>query len=136
MREYAAEHEYFGCAISEVAKIFGVDRGTVYDWMRKYPEFESVINELRNSIDDKVENALLKAALGYTYEEKKLIKDGTSKDAEVIQAQIVQRYKPADANAARFWLINRKGIAWKEKQAVEAQTNLTITVEDDSEDYR
>ncbi len=47
----------------------GINPKTLYDWMAKYPEIAEAISQGKEIIDRKVENALLKRALGYEYVE-------------------------------------------------------------------
>lgn len=65
-------------------------------------------------MDIKVENALLKRALGYTYTEVKKedtvngIKNGTAK------VTVTEKTMPPDVAAIIFWLKNRKPEVWRE----------------------
>lgn len=65
-------------------------------------------------VDIKVENALLKRALGYRYTEVKKegtvnsIKNGTAK------VTVTEKTMPPDVAAIIFWLKNRKPEVWRE----------------------
>lgn len=127
---YAKENEYFAGSITGIAKIFNTNRTTIYDWMEKYPDFKKAIESIHTICNEKVENALLKSALGYNYEEKLLIKDGTGPDATVLKAQIFQKHMPANITSQKFWLTNKKGDVWKEKQEVQANGSITVVFEE------
>ena len=68
-----------------------------------------------------VENALLKAALGYDYTEEELNK---------MTGDPIELRKVAHPNttALIFWLKNRKPTAWRDKQEVAVEGELTIKV--------
>src|SRR5690606_25674624 len=71
-------------------------------------------------VDIEVENALLKRALGYEYEEvKTLIEEVDGKKKKKIEKTI--KHVPADVSAAIFWLRNRKGLVWSNRDAVETK---------------
>lgn len=62
-------------------------------------------------MDIQVENALLKRALGYDFQEAKIEK--SDKDG----VKIIQTLKhiPPDVGAAAFWLKNRRPDKWRDK---------------------
>lgn len=47
----------------------GISTSTLYGWKKKYSEFSEALKRGKEIIDREVENALLKRALGYEYEE-------------------------------------------------------------------
>lgn len=47
----------------------GINRTTLYAWKNKYPDISDALKQGKEVIDRKVENALLKRALGYEYNE-------------------------------------------------------------------
>lgn len=61
-------------------------------------------------MDIKVENALLKRALGYTYTEVK--KEGTVNGTAKVT--VTEKTMPPDVAAIIFWLKNRKPEVWRE----------------------
>lgn len=61
-------------------------------------------------VDIKVENALLKRALGYTYTEVKK-EDTVNGTAKVT---VTEKTMPPDVAAIIFWLKNRKPEVWRE----------------------
>lgn len=134
LREYAETHEYFGACIPDIQKLFGISRCTVYQWMESYPDFKAVVDEIRDKVDTKVENALLKSALGYDYDESKVVREGLEKDSKILQVIMTRRHKAPDVTAGKFWLINRKGDAWKEKQSVENSGMQTIYISEKDTD--
>lgn len=66
----------------------GVNRTTLYDWKKKYPDISDALKKGKEIVDRQVENALLKRALGYEYIEvtKELIADkGQNKRHDSVQ---------------------------------------------------
>ena len=66
-------------------------------------------------MDEEVENALLKSALGFEYEETvtEIIEqpDGTQRK----QIKKIKKYSPPSNTAQIFWLKNRRPDRWREK---------------------
>ncbi len=61
-------------------------------------------------MDLEVENALLKRALGYTYEETRVENDGENE-----RTTTITRYAAPDTTAQIFWLKNRRPDKWRDK---------------------
>ena len=83
-----------------------------------------LVEALKNGkeiVDVMVENALLKAALGYDYREEELNK---------ITGEPIELRKVAHPNttALIFWLKNRKPAQWRDKQELEHLGGLNIKV--------
>lgn len=58
----------------------GINPATLYDWKNKYPKISESLKKGKEVVDIQVENALLKRALGYDYQEQRIEKsdkDGT-----------------------------------------------------------
>lgn len=92
----------------------GVVESTYYEWKRRFPALAEAVADGKEVVDVKVENALLKRALGYTYTETKRegtvngIKNGTAK------ITVIEKTMPPDVAAIIFWLKNRKPEVWRE----------------------
>jgi hypothetical protein len=103
-----------GCTDEDLAKKIGVAPSTFYDWKRRFPDIAEAVSKGKEIVDIKVENALLKRALGYTYTEVKKegtvngIKNGTAK------VTVTEKTMPPDVAAIIFWLKNRKPDVWRE----------------------
>jgi transposase len=107
----------------EISKEMGISEKTLDNWKVKYPEFLRAIKKGKSSIDDMVENALLKNALGYEYEEEK---------AFVIKGKIktvmLRKHSQKNTGAEIFWLKNRRPERWREKQEVEIKGEIVDIV--------
>lgn len=59
-----------GLTDEQIAYNMGIKRQTLYDWKKKYPDISDALKRGKEVVDRQVENALLKRALGYEFEEK------------------------------------------------------------------
>lgn len=104
-----------GLTDKQLADKMGVAESTYYEWRRRFPALAEAVADGKEVVDVKVENALLKRALGYTYTETKRegtvngIKNGTAK------ITMTEKTVPPDVTAQIFWLSNRKPDKWRKK---------------------
>ncbi len=54
-----------GLTDEQIAANIGINRCTLYDWMKRYDNISNAIKKGKEPVDTQVENALLKRALGY-----------------------------------------------------------------------
>lgn len=123
-----------GVTNSELAEALGVVEQTIYGWINSHEEFAAALKEGKEIFDcGKVENALLKSALGYdtvdtTYETVVDLSTGeTLKETsgprkgenKLIAVKEVHKHTGPNGNDCMRWLTNRKADSWKQK--IEAQ---------------
>lgn len=94
-----------GLTDEQIAHNCNINRQTLYDWKKKYPDISDTLKKGKEVVDYQVENALLKSAL-----------DGNT------TAQI-------------FWLKNRKPDKWREKQQEPSNDNEKVVLVDDLKEY-
>ena len=99
-----------GLTHEQMAKNMGVSRSTFTDWMAKYPVISDAVKNGREVCDYMVENALVKRALGYTYEEVTVEQRPDGNVRKLVKKQV-----PPDVGAAIFYLKNRMPGKWKDK---------------------
>ena len=121
---------------TEIADRMGITLSTLLKWCDKYEEINRAVNSTREVVDFMVENALLKAALGYRTTEIKV-----TVGKKVINGEVVEMLKetttkdvPPNVNAATLWLNNRKFDDWKRNRdkVVEVDPDdqqVTITIQ-------
>lgn len=106
----------------EIAKRLGITDRTLRAYESKNERVFSALNNPIKSMNNQIEYALLKCALGYEYEEEEIIKyKETTTDSQgrkIIKESckpisVKKRMKP-DVNAQKFWLNNRKKDYWKD----------------------
>ena len=109
-----------GLTDEQIAKNIGISRSTLNVWKDRYSDISDALKKGKDVIDRQVENALLKRALGYEYEEvKEKFEDG------VITERTVTKKKVApDTTAQIFWLKNRKPDKWRDKPGYEDTSEL------------
>ena len=96
-----------GLTDEQIAKNIGITRTTLYDWKKKETNIADALKKGKEVIDFEVENALLKRALGYEYEEE-TYENG-------ILTKKVKKHVAPDTTAQIFWLKNRKPNNWKDR---------------------
>lgn len=96
-----------GLTEEQIAKNMGISRATLYEWKKKEVSILNTLKKGKEVIDFEVENALLKRALGYEYEEK-------TYENGVLTKSITKHVAP-DTTAQIFWLKNRKPDKWRDK---------------------
>ena len=116
-----------GLTDEQIAEKIGIVPSTLYVWKDKYSEISEALKKGKEVVDIQVENALLKRALGYDFQEERIetsAKDGT----KVVQ---IIKHVPADVAAQIFWLKNRRPDKWRDKVSVEAGQDSGVTIVDD-----
>ena len=109
-----------GLTDEQIAGNIGINTSTLYDWKNKFPKISEALKKGKEVVDIQVENALLKRALGYEFQEtrvEKSDKDGT---------KIIQTLKhiPADTTAQIFWLKNRRPDKWRDKPEMPGDSDM------------
>lgn len=112
-----------GLTDEQIAKNMGIGIRTFYEWKKKYPQILQVLKKGKEVVDREVENALLKAALGYYYDE-----DVVTNKGEVVR---IQKYEKPNTTAQIFWLKNRKPKEWRDRQELNVEGNLGVQIVDD-----
>ena len=99
-----------GLTDEQIAKNIGISRASLYEWKKKEVDIFDALKKGKEVIDFEVENALLKRALGYEYEEE-------TYENGILTKKVKKQVAP-DTTAQIFWLKNRKKEQWREKVEV------------------
>ncbi len=94
-----------GLTDQQIANNIGIGYSTLQTWKSKYQDIQDTLKKGKEVVDIQVENALLKRALGYEYDEI-TYEDG--KETKRVRKQVAP-----DVTAQIFWLKNRKPDEWK-----------------------
>ena len=118
-----------GWTNDEIADHIGITQSTFYEWQKKHPEFSEVLKEPKEYCVAKVENAVFARATGIekTIHEKETVtveKDGKKTVTTTEKDGVC--YYPPDTRAAIFYLTNRAGKDWKQKQQTEITGRMSI----------
>lgn len=123
-----------GLSDVQIAEKMRISLTTYYDWQNKYPELSEAIKKGKAPVDDMVENALFKRAVGYQYIETttdfELIDTGQVDDdgkpvmeKKIKSVRSVKKEMAPDVGAAAFWLKNRRPDRWREKREEQIQVS-------------
>ena len=102
-----------GYTKQDIAKRIGIDYTTLYKWYKQYPEFRQALSVGKELVDYRVENALLKSALGYRTKDVKVTT--TLRYGKVVETikETTERDVPPSVPAIQTWLYNRAKDKWK-----------------------
>lgn len=124
-----------GYTKQDIADRVGVHISTLQAWEKSYPEIKEALRKGRDVIDYKVENALLKRALGYTTKEIKVVIGKQVKGGQTFQItkETIEKEIAPDVTACAIWLNNRRPDKWKRNrdkivEVEEQDSNLQITI--------
>lgn len=117
-----------GLTDAQIAAKMGISASTLYDYKAKFAEFSEALKRGKAPVDIGVENALLKRALGYEYEETttEIIEqpDGTKrKHIKKTVKQVIP-----DTLAQIYWLKNRRPDKWRDKPDANSMDNEPVKV--------
>lgn len=108
-----------GASDKEIAERLHISADSLIEYKKKFSEFSECLKNTREYVDGQVENALLKRALGYSYEETIQEADGVgNKKAKKFVKHVIP-----DVTAQIFWLKNRRPDKWRDVKALDA--NIT-----------
>ena len=115
-----------GMIDKDMAKYIGIAESTFHKWKTDHPEFADALTKGKEEPDDKVEAALLRTALGSTFDE--IVQDREPvEDPEhpgkfiekTIRTHLTRRHLAPNVAAQIFWLKNRRPDRWRDKQEIE-----------------
>ena len=109
-----------GLTDEQIATNIGITAKTLYDWKKKYSNICEALKRGKDVVDRQVENALLKRALGYEYEEVR----EKFEDGEITEITVTKKEVIPDTTAQIFWLKNRKPDKWRDKPGYEDTSEL------------
>jgi hypothetical protein len=113
-----------GLTEPQICQNMGIGISTLTEWKTKFPAIAASIKKGREPVDIQVENALLRRALGYDYEETITEVEDLGGGKTKKHVRKVTKHVPADTTAQIFWLKNRKPKQWREK--MEAAVNVDV----------
>ena len=111
-----------GLTDAEICKKMGIAVTTLWRWCNQEEKIRNAIIRGRDTMTMEVENMMYKCAMGFTYKEQQVTKDG-----DIVE---VERYYEPSQEAQKFILTNRRKDKWKSKQevALEAQVEAQTTI--------
>ena len=124
-----------GLSNEQIAHNMGITFQTLYKWQDKYSELREALKKGKEVVDREVENALLKRAMGYEYDEVTQ-EPVTDKDTGITEMRVTKRVTKQivpDVTAQIFWLKNRKPEEFRDKRDVglSGHVELPVVLHDD-----
>jgi transcriptional regulator with XRE-family HTH domain len=104
-----------GLTLEQIADNLGIAKSTLCEYQKEHTDLSDSLKKGKEVIDTMVENALLKAALGYEFEEEAMGKMGVER---------LTKYAHPNTTALIFWLKNRNQKDWRDKQDIDM--NATV----------
>lgn len=119
-----------GFTYNDIAKKIGIAPRTLRNWRDKHPEIAEALRGGREIIDYKVENALLKSALGYKTKEVKITTIIRGGQVVETQKETVTKEQAPNVSACQCWLYNRLPKKWKN---MNSRANILDNIADDED---
>lgn len=107
-----------GLTEEQIAHNMGIGIRTLTDWKSRFPAILASLKNGKAPVDVQVENALLKSALGFEYEETITEIEEMPGGKQKKQIRKVKKYAPPNSTAQIFWLKNRRPDRWRDKQDI------------------
>lgn len=114
-----------GATDKDMADFFGVTEQTINNWKKTKDGFFESLKRGKLIADANVADSLYKRAVGYEHPETKVFNN----QGEIITYDVKKHYAP-DPTAIAYWLNNRQGLNWKQKQSSE-----TVNIEMSHEEW-
>lgn len=111
-----------GLTDKEISEKLGISYSTWKNKKAKNKVIRDAIEEVKDTRNQEVEEALFKNCKGYHYyeevptkvKEEVINEKGTVLTVEKVVVSTVKKWKSADLAAQKYWLNNRKKATWKE----------------------
>ena len=121
-----------GLTDEQIASNMGITRKTLAEWKTKYSNICDTLKRGKAVVDIQVENALLKRALGYSYDEvtRERVLDYDPSTGQVVGSHMeitktVKKEVQSDTTAQIFWLKNRRPEQWRDKRDVSVEGEIS-----------
>lgn len=121
-----------GLTDEQIASNMGITRKTLAEWKTKYSDICDTLKRGKAVVDIQVENALLKRALGYSYDEvtRERVLDYDPSTGQVVGSHMeitktVKKEVQGDTTAQIFWLKNRRPEQWRDKRNVSVEGEIS-----------
>jgi len=116
-----------GLIEKDIAAKLGVSVATFENYKNKHVEFLESLKRGKAPIDFEVENALLKRALGYDYDE--ITEEFEGDSTEPTKRKVIRKHVAPDTTAQIFWLKNRKASHWRNNPIFEGEETKKLILE-------
>ena len=101
-----------GLTDEQISKNMSISYSTFREWKKKYSALSAALKKGKTPVDFEVENALLKRAMGFEYEETEtIIEEIDGKQRKRIKK--IKKVALPETSAIIFWLKNRMPEQWR-----------------------
>ena len=115
-----------GLTDEQISRNMGIAYSTLRSWRDKFSAISAVLKKGKEVVDRQVENALLKRALGYEYEEvKEKFEGNVMTERTVTKKEVIP-----DVTAQIFLLKNRKREVWADRQNIEISQPIDDSIKE------
>ncbi len=127
-----------GATDKEVISRLRISESSFYKYKAEHAEFSELLKKTKEVVDGEVENALLKRALGYDYEDttKELRINPATGKAELVVTKAVKKHVLPDVLAQMYWLKNRLPEKWRDAPVPPQDGEDAKKRADEAEDLR
>lgn len=117
-----------GLTDEQLAHNMGITARTLYVWKDKYAQISHALKKGKEVVDIQVENALLKRAIGYSYNEvvRERVIDKETGEYKLEITKTIKKEVVPDTTAQIFWLKNRKPNEWRDRKETEISGGLNV----------
>lgn len=117
-----------GLTDEQISQNIGISRDTFYRWKKEYTDISDTLKRGKEVVDRQVENALLKRALGYEYDEitKEICEDAETGKPKLAVTKVVTKQVVPDTTAQIFWLKNRKPDMWRDRKDLDLSGGIKL----------
>jgi hypothetical protein len=109
-----------GLVDRQIAHNMGISEQTLNVWKKKHPLICESLKKGKEVVDIEVENALLKRAMGYSYDEV----SEKYENGILTERKITTKHVVADTTAQIFWLKNRQPELWRDRVQINNSEQL------------
>lgn len=115
-----------GLTDEQIAHNIGITKSTYYAWKAKYKDFSDAVKRGKEVVDRIVENALLKSAMGYKYDEvvQERIYNPETGESKMVEVKRTTKDVAPNVTALIFWLKNRQSEKWRDTKNVNAAVEV------------
>ena len=114
-----------GVTIDEICERIGIASSSWFEYVNKHEVLRNLVEWGRSVTNTRVENSLLRAAIGYDYEEIKTVVEEDKNGKKRTRIEKVKRHMPPNPTAMVFWLKNRAPNEWNDRREIIIDTKAT-----------
>jgi hypothetical protein len=107
-----------GVTIDEICERIDIAPSSWFEYANKHEVLKNLIDWSRSVTNSRVESSLLKAAMGYEYEEIKSVIEEDKNGKKRTRIEKVKRHMPPNPTAMVFWLKNRAPNEWNDRREI------------------